>query len=357
MSDETFTDENFTPDEGALIRRLREAESPRLAPKVYDAIHAAVLAEVDQMGTQPRRTSQPRLIRLAVMVASAAAAALILFVIFVNLRGGVPIIGATETVTQVVQQSSATASPSAESDIASATPSPTDTVSPILPTTEITPTSTLTVVTIAPTVAGSTATFTPMPVTDTPTPTLETVVVLAGVIQQIDGGTLTVNGVLVHVPPSYPILELVEVGDVVRVQGVQDENGGIVASLINNVTDSEVEDATVTMDGPLESLDEDRDGAEVAGVVNGIDVLFDADEPLLETIVIGDFLSIQGNFELRDGQFVLVVIEVTLVENVPGGTPSNCWYHDDAMGMGHWHCDGMGAPSGMSGMGGMGMEN
>lgn len=350
MSDETFTDDNFTSDEAALIRRLREADQPRLAPKVVDAIHAAVLAEVDQMGTLPRRTSQPRIIRLAVMVASAAAAALILFVIFVSLRGGgAPIVGLTETVTQIVQQSSLTPtpSPSVESETASVTPSITVSLTdtPVSPTVGV-------ATTIAPTVAESTTTFTPIPATDTPTPTLETVVVLAGTIQQIEAETLTVNSVLVHVPPGYPMLELVEVGDVVRVQGVQDDSGGIVASIINNVTDSEVEDATVTMDGPLESLDEIRDGEAVGGVVNGIDVLFEADEPLLETIVIGDFLSIQGNFELRDGQFVLVVVEVRVVENVPSGTPSNCWYHDDAMGMGgHWHCDGMG----MGGMGGMGM--
>lgn len=350
-----MTDETFTPDEDAIIRRLREANQPRLAPKVYDAIHAAVLAEVDNMGAMPRRTSQPRVIRLAVMVASAAAAVLILFVIFMSLRGGgVPILGMTETVTQVVQQSSPTPSPSVESTIVSVTPDvPATTDTPVTPTTAITSTPDVPTViaTVALTVAESTPTF-------TPTPTLATVVVLAGAIQQIEGDTLTVNGVLVHVPPDYPMLELVEVGDVVRVQGVQDDEGGIIASLINNMTDSEVDDATVTMDGPLEALDEDRPRAGVSGVVNGINVLFDADEPLLETLTLGDFLSIQGNFELRDGQFVLVVVEVRVVENATGGTPSNCWYHDDAMGMGHWHCDGMGAPApGGMGMGGMGMEN
>lgn len=351
-----MTDETFTPDEEAIIRRLREADQPRLAPKVYDAIHQHMLAEVDQMAVLPRRTGRPDVIRLAVMIASAAAAVLILFMIFLSLRGGgVPILGMTETVTQVVQQSSPTPSPSEESAIASVTPTPfvsaaTDT--PVTPTGEV---STV-IATIISTVAESTETFTPVPATDTPTPTLATVVVLAGAIQQIDGYTLTVNGVLVHVPADYPILELVEVGDVVQVQGVQDDSGGIIARLINNVTDSETDNATVTMDGPLEALDEDRPRAGVSGVVNGIDVLFDADEPLLETLTIGDFLSIQGNFELRDGQFVLVVIKVRVVENATGGTPSNCWYHDDAMGMGHWHCDGMGAPGGM-GMGGMGMEN
>lgn len=345
-----MTDETFTPDEDAIIRRLREANQPRLAPKVYDAIHAAVLAEVDNMGAMPRRTSQPRVIRLAVMVASAAAAVLILFVIFLSLRGGgVPILGMTETVTQIVQQSSPTPSPSVESTIVSVTPDvPAATDTPPLPVTADVPTV---IATIPPTATESTPTF-------TPTPTLATVVVLAGAIQQIEGDTLTVNGVLVHVPADYPMLELVEVGDVVRVQGVQDDEGGIIASLINNVTDFETDDATVTMDGPLEALDEDRPRAGVRGVVNGINVLFDADEPLLETLTLGDFLSIQGNFELRDGQFVLVVVEVRVVENATGGTLSNCWYHDDAMGMGHWHCDGMGAPApGGMGMGGMGMKN
>jgi hypothetical protein len=56
---------------------------------------------------------------------------------------------------------------------------------------------------------------------------------------------------------------------------------------------------------------------------------------------------------------VLVVVNIAVVNNTV--IQRDCWYHADAMGMGHWHCDGMGMgmgePDGM-GMGdddGMGM--
>ena len=97
--------------------------------------------------------------------------------------------------------------------------------------------------------------------------------------------------------------------------------------------------ATVGLDGNIQ-------------VVNAISVQLGSNDPLLQTVQPGSFVSVQGNFQISNAGIVLVVVNIAIVDNV--GVESNCWYHLDAMGMGHWHCDGMGMGMGNAGMG-MGM--
>ncbi|MBK9746369.1 MAG: hypothetical protein IPO91_06265 [Chloroflexi bacterium] len=84
--------------------------------------------------------------------------------------------------------------------------------------------------------------------------------------------------------------------------------------------------ATVGLDGNIQ-------------VVNAISVQLGSNDPLLQTVQPGSFVSVQGNFQTTNAGIVLVVVNIAIVDNV--SVESNCWYHVDARGMGHWHCDGM----------------
>src|SRR5690606_22882120 len=199
------------------------------------------------------------------------------------------------------------------------------------------------------TVAIETSTPTATLLPPTFTPTMETVITIEGQIQNIQENRFTINGIEIEVSAGHPVLRLIEVGDTLRIQGIQDEEGTVIASIIDNITDATVVDATVALEGTVEALEDN------VVIVNDIPVYFRADDPILTTLKIGDFLSIKGNFATIEGRILLSVIRVTVLENVDTNPPANCWYHDTAMGMGHWHCDGMGMGGMGMGMGGMGM--
>jgi hypothetical protein len=110
---------------------------------------------------------------------------------------------------------------------------------------------------------------------------------------------------------------------------------------------------SVSLNGPIEAI------ADNLVTVNGIIVEFEPDDPVLGTLHPGNFVSVEGKFVGSGQNIVLVVVNVTVINNVTT-TDSACWYHDDGMGMGHWHCDGMGMGMGGAmgmgeGSGGMGM--
>jgi hypothetical protein len=182
---------------------------------------------------------------------------------------------------------------------------------------------------------------------------METIIAVEGEIQKIEGNKLTINNIEIEVTQDHPILNLIEVGDTVRVEGSQQSNGIIAATVVDNITDTDIENATVGLDGPIAKIEQDRI------ILNGILIQFKKDDPLLEKLKIGDFLSIQGNFATIDDVIVLVVVNASIIDTTDTGSPSNCWWHQDPMGMGHWHCDGMGMGDPAMGMGepGMGMGN
>jgi hypothetical protein len=136
------------------------------------------------------------------------------------------------------------------------------------------------------------------------------------------------------------------VGDIVRVQGEYRSDGAVVANVINNIPDTPPTNgaATVGLDGPVEAINDNTI------IVNGIPVQLAPDDPLLQTLQVGNFVSVQGNFQTSGSTIVLVVVNIAIVNNT--AIQSDCWYHEGGMGMGHWHCDGMGM--GGMGMGGMG---
>jgi hypothetical protein len=194
----------------------------------------------------------------------------------------------------------------------------------------------------------------PTTVTATLSATLETVVVVEGPITNIVNNVITIYDYAIEVEPQHPILSLVDIGDTIRVEGEFDTNGQVLATVIGNIPSTNIvsgdTEVTVSLDGPIEAID----GNLVT--VNGIPVELKPDDPVLETLQVGTFVSVQGNFEGSGQTIVLVVVNVTVINNVTT-TESACWYHDDGMGMGHWHCDGMGMGMGMGDAMGMGDDS
>lgn len=330
----------FTPDELELIERLRNAPQRRLSPRTLRAIHEKVLAQAQNppvIVASPRAGGvPPRLLKLAVGL---AASVVVVLVGAILLSDGLP--------------SSQTADPLPQTLVAlqdTATPSPTDTQPPTF--------------TLSPTITPA-PTDAPLPTADlsvapagTPAPTAEGVrrdeiqIVIEGTVESIEENLIVIHGFSIEVPPAHPILNVLDVGDELRIEGAFTAGNRLFASVIDNLLDDAGGDATVGLAGPIEAIEDN------IITINGIDLAVDPDDPLLRTLQVGDFLDVQGNFELQPTGYLLVVVSVEIIAEAGGVISPNCVFEETGMGMGmgmgRWRCNGMGA-MGMGGMGGMGM--
>jgi hypothetical protein len=331
-----MNNDHFTPEEQHLIDQLQALPKPRLDPAARESIRQRMVGELRTLtldGQQPL-SAPPSPLPVPMLLLVGAVVVIIVVI-----------------VVAILASNAGTDAPIATATLAA---SPTD----ILPTraTEtavFTATSTQTPVTPAAATITAIVAVTPS-VTETLMPTAlisattsASGVVIEGPITSIVENTLTIYDFTIQLAPAHPILNVVNVGDVVRVEGTLGSNGLVSADVISNVADAGA-NSTVSIEGPVEA---------VAGnliTVNGIQVQLAATDPLLPTLQVGQFVSVQGNFQGSGATIVLVVVHITVVNNVViEGNPA-CWYHDDGMGMGHWHCDGMGMGMGM-GEDGMGM--
>lgn len=164
---------------------------------------------------------------------------------------------------------------------------------------------------------------------------MDTVISIEGPIQNININIITIYNFNITVAPENPVLNLIQIGDVVRIQGGIGRDGAIVAVVVNTVVQSEnvAPDASVSVQGPIEWIE----GNMI--VVNGITVQLDPDDPLLATLEIGNFIDVQGNFVIVNNTYVLIVVNVIVINNTYIGVPPYCYWHGMG-GMGHWHCDG-----------------
>jgi hypothetical protein len=187
----------------------------------------------------------------------------------------------------------------------------------------------------------------------TPTPNPNVIIVVEGPVINIVTNIITIYDFNIAVDPANPLLNIIDIGDIIHVEGSFNGAGVIVATVVSNITNITTvsNGATAGLEGPIESIN----GNIV--IVNGIPVQFAPDDPQLATLQIGDFLNVQGNFEGSGTTVVLVVINITIINNVVVNGNPLCWFHVDGMGMGmgHWHCDGMGMGMGMGEPDGMGM--
>ena len=189
----------------------------------------------------------------------------------------------------------------------------------------------------------------------TPTPNPDLVIVIEGPVISIATNIITIYDFNIAVDPTNPMLNIIDIGDIIHVEGSFGGSGVIVATVISNITNITTisNGATAGLEGPIEAIN----GNIV--IVNGIPVQFAPDDPQLAMLQVGDFLNVQGNFEGSGTTVVLVVINITIINNVIVNGNPLCWFHVDGMGMGmgmgHWHCDGMGMGMGMGEPDGMGM--
>jgi hypothetical protein len=192
-------------------------------------------------------------------------------------------------------------------------------------------------------------------VSATPVPNSDVIIVVEGPVVNIVNNIITIYSFDIEVEPAHPILNIVNIGDFVHVEGAFGSTGVIVATVVSNISNTVVVGTgnvgTVGLDGPVEAINGN------ILLVNGIPVQLASNDPLLQTVQVGDFVTLDGNFEGTGSNIVLVVVNIVIVNNVIIDGNPLCWFHE-GMGMGHWHCDGMGMGMGMGmgeGSGSMGM--
>jgi hypothetical protein len=165
-------------------------------------------------------------------------------------------------------------------------------------------------------------------VTPEPDADSDIIVVIQGPVVAITVNIVTIYTFNIELEPNNPILNIIAIGDIVRVEGVIGSTGFVVASVVSNVSTAIAETgATANLEGPIEAID----GNIV--VVNGIPVQFAPDDPQLTALQIGDFLSVQGNFQNNGTTIVLVIVNVTLITTIIIDNDPYCWWHE-GMGMG-----------------------
>lgn len=403
-------DDQLSPEERQLVQQIQSVPKPKLDAVARETIRQDMLTEFRGVmfpaqphshGMRPRFSFQTTYIRVAAAVVVVLVAGLFLLqngtrnhpgsdsvltaspanqiAVVPTQTSTSPVVAATPTVSTTASPvASPESTPSLTVTLLPAVSTQTRAVSTQTPADSIqTPTQSVVVVTstdfmtASPVVSpeltpGLTATLpltvevTPAPSStpvSLPTPTEERIITIEGPVTSIVDDEVTIYGFPIEVAPQHPILQIIDVGDVVRVQGVLDSGGTVLAEVVSNIPDAAAAAnavVTVGLDGPVEAINGNM------LVVNGISIELAPDDPLLQTVQPGNFVSVEGNFQTNGSAIVLVAVNIVVINTTT--IQSDCQYHVDAMGMGHWHCDGMGMGMGMGmgdamGMGmGMGME-
>lgn len=357
-----MSQDQFTPEEQAIIDRLRDAPQPRLSQRTIDAIQQKMLVEMTNPALPVSPDTGSTLFTMANFALTAAAAVFIVvigLVVVGQMRDDADV-AAPLPETHIAAQHTNTPTSTAT---AISTPSPTVTLEDVLPTLTEAPVIAATFTELSPDISTATV-ETPIVAVSSPVPDAspEPIIVVEGLVQRLDEDTVTIYGIDFEVASGHPMLNLIDVGDTLRIEGVLDERGALIASVIDNLTDAVDAVATVGIEGPVEAIEDN------VVTINGVEIELSPDDPVLVSLNIGDFLSVEGDFELREGRYLLVVVHFDVIGSAGDGVPVDCFFEETGMGigMGRWRCDsGMGMGMGMgssddSGMGmgmGMGMGN
>jgi hypothetical protein len=332
-------DDQLSPEEQNLVQQIQATSKPKLDATARDEIRQRMVNEFRTTvnGQAQPQSMRPRFSIPGVVALVAAIMIMVVIGLVITQIGGQPADLIVETGTITISSGNQVA----------VVPSQTfaSTVDGTTLATIITPEVVPSVTPSASPTVEVTASSTP----SVPIATQEVVVVIEGPITNIIDNTVMIYGYSIEVEPQHPILQVIEVGDVVRVQGSLGSDSAVVATVVSNIPNANHADGaavTVGLDGPVEAIN----GNTI--IVNGIAVQLASDASLLQNIQVGNFVSVQGNFQTSGSSIVLVVVNIAIINNTT--IQSGCWYHEDGMGMGHWHCDGMGMGMGM-GDDGMGM--
>lgn len=218
--------EQFTPEELALIERLRQAPQPALRPARRDALRQQVLMELEAVTAAPAPSAAtpalPKFLLPAVI--SVVVILAIIGLVIVNS-------GDSESTTSTPTLTDPTDLP-ATADVIPATVEATP-----IPTLEVTAEST----------PDSTAL--PLASEEAAAPLL----VIEGAITAMTANTLTIFDVNIQVDPAAPIWAELQVGETVRVEGESTFDGNVLIVIAVNITVVEMD--VVIVDGaPVNNL-------------------------------------------------------------------------------------------------------
>jgi hypothetical protein len=307
-----MNNDQFTPQEQALIQRLQNAPDPQLSPHVIDAIQQRVMSAVDVPVAHHPRHALPRTI--PVYAALAAAAIVIILIVGWQIRN--------EQMAQVTTLTGTTAP-----TITVVSPSET-----IVPTTTNSPQPN-----IVPTV-GSTVTpqaTSDMPGTASPTAnaTSGVIIVVEGPVAAIQGNRVKIYDFAIELAPDEPMLKVMKVGDRLHIKGSMDARKTLIASEVSNAV-ARATGGTALVEGRVQAIN----GNVVT--INGITIELSPNDPRLKTLRVGNYLSVSGNFERRGTMVVLIVVNLIIINDTDVDIFIWCREHH-GMGMGM----GMGEPS------------
>jgi hypothetical protein len=175
------------------------------------------------------------------------------------------------------------------------------------------------------------ATLTPTPIVPDPEGTEEAepdgdIIVIVGPVTAINNNVIVIYSFNVLVEPNHPLLTIIHIGDIVRVEGHLGNDGVIQAIVFGNVLDDEDDGGTVVIEGPVQTVNIN------VVTINNITVQFDPTDPILIGLHPGDVIRVHGDFVLQNNIYILIVVNVIVINdidihiNVGGG--------GDGMGMG-----------------------
>jgi len=308
-----MNDEQFTPQEQSLIERLEGAPQHRLSSTKVEAIEARILNAVDLPAPAPRpQLSVPK--GFPALVTLATIIALILYVAnsYSQQRQAATSEATTANNTQVAAIFTATAAPTFVTESPLASPA-----------------------------ATTGQTLAPTSVTIIPP---ETIIVVEGPVRAIQGNRVTIYDLTIQTAVDDPMLTIIRVGDMAHIKGTQDKTGAITALEVSNVIGASAGSGTALVDGRVQVINGD------VLTINGIKVQLPPNDLRLKTIRVGDFLSVNGDFQRQGTTVVLIVVNLVIINDAEVDIYLNCRKHegmgmgmgmgDDSMGMGN---DGMGS--------------
>ena len=245
-----MNNDQFTPEEQALIERLQNAPQPRLRQAAFDRIQQQMLLEMDVISAAP---PAPKTMTLTPKIVVPVAFVITTLIVIIALTLGNDEAQAPSNTPTIINPTTAQdIEVTAEATEALSTPVPE-------------PTSTPTVeaeLTEAP--VPVTATSTALPSLTSEPEAAAPLIVIEGPVTAINANSITIFDMNIQVDAASPIWADIQIGDTVRVEGDADTDGNLIIVAVNITV---IETDVILVDGaPVVGLPA---GCKLTGFGNG----------------------------------------------------------------------------------------